>query len=92
MRIELSMCVRGEERLVRWEDGAVSGDDEVLRRLDPLVESGQVDLTDLLSVVRGAELVTAQQVTLAPLDLLEPDGDGRAPMPAPPFATSAGSC
>jgi hypothetical protein len=88
MRIELSMCVRGDDRTVRWEDGVLSGDDEVLRRLDPLIERGQVDITDLLSVVRGAELVTAQQVTLAPLDLLEPDVDLRGAATPPPLASS----
>jgi hypothetical protein len=73
MRVELGMNVRGGERTVCWEDGVLSGDDEVLRRLQPLIDRGQVEVQDLLSVLRGTELVTAQQVTIVNLDLIEPE-------------------
>lgn len=74
VRIEMRMQVRGGERVLEWVDGVLSGDSEILRRLQPLVESGRVRIDDLVSVIRGAEAVTAQQVTLANLDLIEPDG------------------
>ena len=81
MRVELAMTVRGGDRVLRWDDGVLTGDDEVLRRLRPLIEHGQVEVDDLLSVVRGAELVTAQHVSLSNLDLVDPD--------VPPPATGA---
>ena len=74
MRVELRMRVRGGDRFLEWADGVLTGDSEVLRRLQPLVESGRVRIDDLVSVIRGAEDVTAQHVTLANLDLVEPDG------------------
>jgi len=73
MKIELTMQVRGGDRVIQWDDGALSGDDEVIRRLMRLVDDGLVDLGDLLSVVRGTEVVTAQHVTIANLDLVEPE-------------------
>jgi hypothetical protein len=77
MKIELTMQVRGGDRTIQWDDGTLCGDEEVIRRLMRLVDDGQVDLGDLLSVVRGTEVVTAQHVTIANLDLVEPEG--RAP-------------
>lgn len=73
VRVELRMRVRGGERVLEWADGALTGDGEVLRRLQPLVDTGRVRVEDLVSVIRGTEAVTAQQVTLANLDLVEPD-------------------
>lgn len=75
MRFELTMQVRGGSRSIRWHEGELTGDDEVLRRLQILVDEGRVDVTDLLSVVRATELVTAQHVSIANLDLIEPDLD-----------------
>ena len=72
MRVELKVEVRGGERVVQWHDGCLTGDPEVLRRLQPLVDTGRVEVADLLSVIRGTEDVTAQHVTLANLDLVEP--------------------
>jgi hypothetical protein len=66
------MLVRGGERVVEWHDGLLSGDQEVLRRLQPLLDSGRVLVDDLLSVIRGTEHVTAQHVQLANLDLVDP--------------------
>ena len=74
MKIELTMQVRGGDRMIQWDEGMLSGDDEVIRRLMRLVDDGRVDVTDLLSVVRGTEAVTAQHVTITNLDLIEPDG------------------
>jgi hypothetical protein len=71
MRIELGMEVRGDRRTLRWEDGALTGDDEVLRRLQPLIDAGRVQPDDLVSVVRGTEQVTAQHVEVLNLDLVE---------------------
>jgi len=67
------MQVRGDDRVLEWTDGALTGDREILRRLQPLVETGQVQIDDLVSVIRGTETVTAQQIELANLDLVEPD-------------------
>ena len=77
MRVELSMSVRGGIRRLEWNDGALSGDDEMISRLQRLVEAGRIDVDDLLSVVRGTELVTAQRVGVVNLDLTEPDGASR---------------
>lgn len=80
MKVELEMTVRGGARSIRWDDGVLSGDDEVLGRLQRLIEDGRVQIDDLVSVLRAAELVTAQRVTLTNLDLVEPepvDLDGR---------------
>lgn len=74
MRVELTMEVRGGDRSIQWDEGTLSGDGEVIRRLRRLVDDGLVDVDDLLSVVRGTELVTAQHVTIANLDLVDPDG------------------
>lgn len=74
MKVELTMEVRGRDRVIQWDEGTLSGDGEVIRRLGRLVDDGLVDVDDLLSVMRGTELVTAQHVTIANLDLVEPDG------------------
>ena len=74
MRVEISMTVRGGLRRLEWDDGSLSGDGEVIRRLEPLIELGRIDVADLLSVVRGAELATAQRVGVVNLDLTEADG------------------
>lgn len=92
MRVELMVTVRGVERRVRWLDGQLMGDAEILRRLDRVVEAGQVDRGDLLSVVRGVELVAAQHVELVNLDLVEPvDADeAAAPISLPLVDASPG--
>jgi hypothetical protein len=74
MRVQLEVRVRGSERTLHWADGVLRGDDEVLRRLQTLIDGGRVDLDDLVSVLRGVELVTAQQVSLVNLDLADPEG------------------
>jgi len=71
MTVELTGTVRGERVAIRWSDGRVSGSRVLLRRIEPLVAAGRVDLDDLNSVIHGLELVSAQRMRLTVIDLDE---------------------
>jgi hypothetical protein len=68
MEIELCGTVRGESVTVRWRDGALSGDDELLQRVAPLLGDGRCDPGDLTSVIRAVEMVAGQRMKLRVID------------------------
>ncbi len=67
VRVELTATIRGGERRVRWDNGELTGDDEILRRLGTC--GVPIDRSDLVSVLRGVEMVTAQHVDVVNLDI-----------------------
>lgn len=71
MTVELTGMVRGQAVTVRWCDGEISGSVVLLRRIEPLVAEGRVELDDLNSVIHGLELVSAQRMRLTVIDLDE---------------------
>jgi hypothetical protein len=77
VHVELTARIRGSERRVRWRDGELAGDDEIVRRLERVVASGLVEPGDFLSVLRGVEMVTAQHVDVVELDLVGAEVRGR---------------
>jgi hypothetical protein len=68
MEIELCGTVRGEEVTVRWRDGELTGSEELLARLAPLLGDGRCDPGDLTSVIRSVELIAGQRMKLRVID------------------------
>jgi len=84
VHVELIATIRGAERRMRWRDGELAGDDEIVRRLERVIASGAVDPDDFLSVLNGIELVTAQHVEVVELDLVETERGRRPRRPLEP--------
>ena len=73
MRAEMVVMLRGEPRQLVWDDGALSGDAEVIRRLHHRAPHHRA--LDLVGTIREIEAATAQRVVFT---LLEEDSSPNA--------------
>jgi hypothetical protein len=68
MEIELSGTVRGEPVMVRWREGDLDGNAELLQRIAHMLADGRCDLTDLTSVIHCVEFAAGQRMKLRVVD------------------------
>ncbi len=71
MKVELNVTIRGEERVLVWEDGVLTGDDEVRARMSAPADAARKTTEDLVEVINEIEAVTAQHVTFSMVEAAE---------------------
>lgn len=81
MELRITTEIRGEPRTLLWSDGVLSGDEELLDRVQRCAEGLHVDLAeaDTLELIR-----VCQHATPAPLEILSDVPTGRAGFSAGP--------
>jgi len=67
MRVELAVMLRGEARRLVWDEGVLTGDSDVLRRLRLRDPDDRLE-HDLVATIRGIEAATAQRVVFCSIE------------------------